>query len=80
MIKGNLNFWDYLEVTTELDRGKCKRIALTIDNFPDRSTDEIVLLSGCTFREFVSVRQYTRQWKEWLVRRDDRKSRVIVTT
>jgi hypothetical protein len=69
MMRGNLNFWDYLEVTTGLDRGKCKRIALTIENFPDRSTDELAPISGCSFREIVLVKRYTRQWKEWLVRR-----------
>lgn len=66
---GTLNVWDYLEVTTGLNRGDCKRVAI-MAQINDRATVmQIAKEFDIAHHDVVSVQTHLRKWTDWVERR-----------
>lgn len=68
-MNGNLNYWDYLEVTTGFDRGKCKRIVLTLGGCCEGDVYMVSEVLGYPRYEVQQVKDYWRKWQNWIERR-----------
>ncbi len=70
MFNGNLNFWDYLEITTGYDRDKCKRISVALNNHPDNSVSEVAKTLGYTAVTVAHVLLHTQTLNAWIEKRE----------
>ncbi len=68
-----LNYWDYLEVATGLERGMCKRITITFHNNPEYAPNAIAKVAQANIVQVAGVRQAAMKWKAWVERRKGKK-------